>query len=93
MKLDRKCIGTNSRKFVLKLLKVAVRPASISEETINVNILHAFCIHNGFPDTQIMVIYYLTDCSFKMSSVLPRDLRRTYHYEFFLQAFLEKIQK
>lgn len=71
---------------------MVVRPASIAEETINVNILHTFCIYNGFPDTQIMAIYYLTDCSFKMSLVLPRDLMRTYHYEFFCRHSWKKFR-
>lgn len=43
---------------------MALKHANISEKTINVSIFYTVFIHNGSSYTQIMAIYYLTNCNF-----------------------------
>lgn len=66
---------------------MALDHANISEKTINVSVFYTVLSHDGSPHAQIMAIYYLTSCSFWMSSVLSRDVARIHHRELFFQAF------
>lgn len=77
----------NEYRFQKVWFKMALERANISEKIINVSLFSTVFTHNGSPYTQIMAIYYLTNCSSSKSSVLSRDITRTHHQEFSFQSF------